>query len=65
MNIISCQEAFVKRKFDNIQSIKTKHPDVDFMEFAGMAADIENIMQEIVEEAEANRQPDLRQINDL
>ena len=30
-----------------------------------MAADIENTMQEIVEEAEANRQPDLRQINDL
>jgi hypothetical protein len=49
MNIVSCQEAFVKRKFDNIQSIKTKHPDVDFMEFAGMAADIENTMQEIVE----------------
>ncbi|MEY3554421.1 MAG: hypothetical protein RLZZ580_474 [Cyanobacteriota bacterium] len=49
MNIISCQEAFVKRKFDNIQSIKTKHPDVDFMEFAGMAADIENTMQKIVE----------------
>jgi hypothetical protein len=48
-----------------VQSIKTKHPDVDFMEFAGMAADIENIMQEIVEEAEANRQLDLRQINDL
>ena len=22
-----------------VQSIKTKHPDVDFMEFAGMAAD--------------------------
>ncbi|BBH38968.1 hypothetical protein myaer102_14840 [Microcystis viridis NIES-102] len=53
MNIVSCQEAFVKRKFNNIQSIKTKHPDVDFMEFAGMAADIENTMQEIVEEAEA------------
>ncbi|MCZ8040619.1 MAG: hypothetical protein O9276_21590 [Microcystis sp. LE17-20A] len=49
MNIISCQEAFVKRNFDNIQSIKTKHPDVDFMEFASMAADIENTMQEIVE----------------
>ncbi|WP_287731536.1 hypothetical protein, partial [Microcystis sp. M090S1] len=32
-----------------VQSIKTKHPDVDFMEFAGMAADIENTMQEIVE----------------
>ena len=45
--------------------IKTKHPDVDFMEFAGMAADIENTMQEIVEEAEANRQLDLRRINDL
>ncbi|TRU55305.1 MAG: hypothetical protein EWV48_08640 [Microcystis aeruginosa Ma_QC_C_20070823_S13] len=29
--------------------IKTKHPDVDFMEFAGMAADIENTMQKIVE----------------
>ncbi len=53
MNIISCQEASVKRKFDKIQSIKTKHPDVDFMEFAGVAADIENTMQEIVEEAEA------------
>ena len=65
MNIISCQEAFVKRKFDNIQSIKTKHPDVDFMEFAGMAADIENTMEEIVEEAEANRQLDLKRINDL
>ncbi|GCL48221.1 hypothetical protein [Microcystis aeruginosa] len=50
MNIVSCQVAFVKRNFDNIQSIKTKHPDVDFMEFAGMAADIENTMQEIVEE---------------
>ncbi|CCI34913.1 hypothetical protein [Microcystis aeruginosa] len=50
MNIVSCQVAFVKRKFDNIQSIKTKHPDADFMEFAGMAADIENTMQEIVEE---------------
>jgi hypothetical protein len=48
-----------------VQSIKTKHPDVDFMEFAGMAADTENIMQEIVEEAAANRQLDLRQINDL
>ena len=48
-----------------VQSIKTKHPDVDFMEFAGMAADIENTMQEIVEEAEANRQLDLRRINDL
>ncbi|CCI29646.1 Similarity (fragment) [Microcystis aeruginosa PCC 9809] len=30
-----------------------------------MAADIENTMQEIVEEAEANRQLDLRRINDL
>ena len=54
-----------RENFDKIQSIKTKHPDVDFMEFAGMAADIENTMQEIVEEAEANRQLDLRQINDL
>ncbi len=44
MNIVSCQVAFVKRNFDKIQSIKTKHPDVDFMEFAGMAADIENTM---------------------
>jgi hypothetical protein len=35
------------------------------MEFAGMAADIENTMEEIVEEAEANRQLDLRRINDL
>ncbi|ARI81977.1 hypothetical protein [Microcystis aeruginosa] len=48
-----------------VQSIKTKHPEVDFMEFAGMAADIENTMQEIVEEAEANRQLDLKRINDL
>ncbi|GBL12704.1 hypothetical protein MSj_04224 [Microcystis aeruginosa Sj] len=30
-----------------------------------MAADIENTMQEIVEEAEANRQLDLKRINDL
>ncbi len=30
-----------------------------------MAADIENTMEEIVEEAEANRQLDLRRINDL
>ena len=30
-----------------------------------MAANIENTMQEIVEEAEANRQLDLRRINDL
>lgn len=48
-----------------VQSLKTKQPDIDFMDFAGIAADIENIMQEIVEEAEANRQLDLIRTDNL
>ncbi|ACK68881.1 hypothetical protein PCC7424_0415 [Gloeothece citriformis PCC 7424] len=48
-----------------VKSLKTKHPDIDFMEFAGIAADAENIMQEIVQEAEANRQLDSLRMNDL
>jgi hypothetical protein len=46
-----------------IQFLKAKQPQIDFMEFAGMAADVEDIMQEIVEEAEANRQLDLSRVN--
>ena len=38
-----------------IQFMKAKQPQQDFMTFAGMASDIEELMQEIVEEAEANR----------
>jgi hypothetical protein len=48
-----------------VQTLKTKQPDIDFMDFAGIAADIENIMQQIVEEAEANRQLDLIRMNNL
>jgi hypothetical protein len=48
-----------------VQSLKTKQPDIDFMDFAGIAADIENKMQEIVEEAEANRQLDLIRTDNL
>ena len=44
-----------------IQFIKAKHPQEDFMAFAGMANEIEDVMQEIVEEAEANRKLDLYQ----
>ncbi len=48
-----------------VQFMKAKQPQIDFMEFAGMAADAEDVMQEIVEEAEANRQLDLSRINDV
>lgn len=46
-----------------VQFMKAKQPQTDFMEFAGMAADAEGAMQEIVEEAEANRQLDLNRVN--
>jgi hypothetical protein len=49
--------------FNFIRFLKAKQPQTDFMEFAGMAADVEDVMQEIVEEAEANRQLDLKRIN--
>jgi predicted amino acid-binding ACT domain protein len=49
--------------FNFVLFLKAKQPQTDFMEFAGMAADIEDVMQEIVEEAEANRQLDLSRIN--
>jgi len=48
-----------------VQFMKSKQPQTDFMEFAGMATDIDDLMQEIVEEAEANRQLDLNRINYL
>ncbi|NJM28559.1 MAG: hypothetical protein HC856_10815 [Pseudanabaena sp. RU_4_16] len=38
-----------------LRSLQSKQPKADFMEFAGMASDIEDIMDEIVAEAEANR----------
>jgi hypothetical protein len=46
-----------------VQFMKAKQPQIDFMEFAGMVADAEDMMQEIVDEAEANRQLDLNRIN--
>ncbi|CAN1211001.1 DUF2281 domain-containing protein [Tumidithrix helvetica PCC 7403] len=46
-----------------VQFMKAKRPQVDFMEFAGMAADAEDMMKAIVEEAEANRQLDLDRMN--
>ncbi len=42
-----------------IQFIKAKQPQKDFMDFAGMAIEIDDLMQEIVEEAEENRKLDL------
>jgi len=51
--------------FNFIQFMKSKQPQIDFMEFAGIAADAENIMQEIVEEAETNRQLDLHRMDSL
>jgi len=51
--------------FNFIQFMKSKQPQIDFMEFAGIAADAEDIMKEIVEEAEANRQLDLHRIESL
>ena len=51
--------------FNFIQFMKSKQPQIDFMEFAGIAADAEDIMQEIVQEAEANRQLDLHRMDSL
>ncbi len=51
--------------FNFIQFMKSKQPQIDFMEFAGIAADAEDIMQEIIEEAEANRQLDLHRMDSL
>ncbi len=51
--------------FNFIQFMKSKQPQIDFMEFAGIAADAEDLMQEIVEEAEANRQLDLHRMDSL
>ncbi len=51
--------------FNFIQFMKSKQPQIDFMRFAGIAADAEDIMQEIVEEAEANRQLDLHRMDSL
>jgi len=51
--------------FNFIQFMKSKQPQIDFMEFAGIAADAEDIMQEIVEEAKANRQLDLHRMDSL
>jgi len=48
-----------------IQFIKAKQPQQDFMTFAGMASDIEEVMQEIVETAENNRQLDVNRTNYL
>ncbi|WP_019503061.1 hypothetical protein [Pseudanabaena sp. PCC 6802] len=44
---------------DFLRFLQSKQPKVDFMEFAGMASDLGDIMDEIVAEAEANRQLDL------
>jgi len=49
--------------FNFIQFMKSKQPQIDFMEFAGIAADAADIMQEIVEEAEANRKLDLHRMD--
>lgn len=49
--------------FNFVLFLKAKQPQTDFMEFAGMAADVEDVIQEIVEEAEANRLLDLSRIN--
>jgi len=51
--------------FNFIQFMKSKQPQIDFMEFVGIAADAEDIMQEIVEEAETNRQLDLHRMDSL
>jgi hypothetical protein len=51
--------------FNFIQFMKSKQPQIDFMEFAGIAADAADIMQEIVEEAEANRKLDLHRMDSL
>jgi hypothetical protein len=37
----------------------------DFMNFAGMASEIDDTMQEIIEDAETNRKPDLSQADIL
>jgi len=54
--------------FNFVLFLKAKQPQTDFMEFAGMAADVDfsgtvDVMQEIVEEAEANRLLDLSRID--
>ncbi|MFM7600862.1 MAG: hypothetical protein ACKO7R_06660 [Pseudanabaena sp.] len=55
----------LKEIFNFIQFMKSKQPQIDFMEFAGIASDAEDIMQEIVEEAEVNRQLDLHRMDSL
>jgi len=50
----------IKEVLSFLRFLKAKQPPVDFMEFAGMAADIPDIIDDIVEDAERNRQMDLQ-----
>ena len=47
-----------------LRFLKAKQSPVDFMEFAGMAADVPELIDEIVVNAEAARQLDLDRISD-
>ena len=44
---------------DFLRFLKAKQPTTDFMEFAGVAADTPQLMEDIVKDAETNRQLDL------
>ena len=57
--------SMLKEIFNFVRFLKAQQTQTDFMEFAGMAIDIENVMQEIVEEAEANRKLDLSRMDHL
>jgi hypothetical protein len=48
-----------------LRFLKAKKPQLDFMEFAGMAANIGHLMEEIVIETEINRQLDIDRFLEL
>ena len=49
----------ILKVLDFLRFLKAEQPPVDFMEFAGMAADVPELIDEIVEATEQNRQLDL------
>lgn len=52
----------VQEVLNFLRFLKTKQPPVDFMEFAGMASDTPDLIDEIVSQTETERAMDIENI---
>ncbi|MGK7890436.1 MAG: hypothetical protein AB4042_13955 [Leptolyngbyaceae cyanobacterium] len=55
----------VKEVLNFLRFLKAKQTPIDFMDFAGMAADTPDLIDKIVADSEVNRAMDLERIQNL